>query len=183
MKKVENIGIGGRSFIIDEDAYNRLSVYLDNFRSKLDVAQSSEVMDELESRISEIFAAKVGNSSQVVSLSMVEEVVSQLGMPDGSKEKNTSKEYDSRQNVTKKFYRDVDNKAIGGVCSGLAAYFNIDVLLVRIILVALLICASAGFWIYVILWIVAPKAVTAAQKCEMRGWPVTAENMAKVSLK
>ena len=66
---------------------------------------------------------------------------------------------------------------LGGVCSGLALYLDIDVVVVRVLFLIALICGTAGFWIYVIIWIVAPEARTAAEKCEMRGLPVTAENM------
>ena len=68
---------------------------------------------------------------------------------------------------------------IGGVCSGLAAYFDIDVTLIRIVFLALLLAGSFGFWLYLIIWIVAPKALTPAQKCELRGLETTAENLAK----
>ena len=81
----------------------------------------------------------------------------------------------------KKFYRDSDDKRLGGVCSGMAAYFNMDVLLLRIVAVVSLFFGGAGFWIYVIIWFVASLAVTPAQKCEMRGLPVTAENMNRFS--
>ena len=66
---------------------------------------------------------------------------------------------------------------LGGVCSGLALYLDIDVVVVRVLFLIALICGTAGFWIYVIIWIVAPEARTAAEKCEMRGLPVSAENM------
>lgn len=79
----------------------------------------------------------------------------------------------------KKLYLDVESRKIGGVCSGLAAYFDIDVTIIRIVFLALLICGSFGFWLYLIIWIVAPKAVTPAQKCELRGLAPTAENMAR----
>ena len=82
-------------------------------------------------------------------------------------------------NPVKKLYLDVESRKLGGVCSGLAAYFDIDVTLVRIIFLALLICGSFGFWLYLVIWIVAPKAVTPAQKCELRGWETSAENLAK----
>ena len=63
----------------------------------------------------------------------------------------------------------------------MAAYLNIDTLMVRIIFVVALFMGSAGFWIYVILWIAAPLAETPAQKCELFGLPVTAENLMKFS--
>ena len=83
----------------------------------------------------------------------------------------------------KKMYRDIDEKAIGGVCSGLAAYFDIDVVLIRLIAVAALILGTAGFWIYIILMIVIPKAETPVQKSEMYGLPMTAENLARFATK
>ena len=81
--------------------------------------------------------------------------------------------------TVKKLYLDQDDKKIGGVCSGLALFFGIDVTIIRIIMLVALLCGGCGFWVYLVIWIVAPKAMTPAQKCELRGWPVTAENMAK----
>ena len=73
----------------------------------------------------------------------------------------------------------MDNKGVAGVCSGLAYYFDIDVTIIRIIMLVALLAGTSGFWIYVILWIAIPKAMTPAQQCEMRGIPATAENMAR----
>ena len=83
----------------------------------------------------------------------------------------------------KKMYRDIDERAIGGVCYGLAAYFDIDVVIIRLIAIAALVLGTAGFWIYIILMIVIPKAETPVQKCEMYGLPMTAENLARFATK
>ncbi|MBR5049780.1 MAG: PspC domain-containing protein [Desulfovibrio sp.] len=83
--------------------------------------------------------------------------------------------------MRKKIYRDYDNRRIAGVCAGLATYLDIDVVLARVLMLVALVAGTAGFWIYVICWIAIPKAVTATQKCEMNGLPVTAENLAKFS--
>ena len=83
--------------------------------------------------------------------------------------------------VPKRMYRDCDNRRLGGVCSGLSIYLDIDVVLARVLMLVALVAGTAGFWIYVICWIAIPKAVTATQKCEMHGLPVTAENMARFS--
>ena len=82
-------------------------------------------------------------------------------------------------NPVKKLYLDVEDRKLCGVCSGLAAYFDIDVTLIRILFLAAFFCGGFGFWLYLIFWIVAPKALTPAQKCELRGWEANAENMAK----
>jgi len=182
MKKTLNIGIGGKSFIIDEDAYDRLKQYLDTFRARLTDEQGSEVMDEMEARIAELLLSELGSSQQTVSLAMVNQITAKLGMPDGKPEFENNEEYykeEQNMNPVKKLYLDVDNRKLGGVCSGLAAYFDIDVTLVRILFLALLFGGGFGFWLYIIIWIVAPKALTPAQKCENRGWETSAENLAK----
>ncbi len=176
MKRVVSAGIGGRNFTINEDAYARLDSYLNLFRNHLKEAGKDEVMDELESRIADIFYANVAESNKVVDLSLVEKVISQLGMPDGS---STTEDTDTTMKAEHRLYRDTDDARIAGVCSGLAIYFGIDTALMRIIMLVALIAGSAGFWIYLILWIAVPKAITPAQKCELRGMAPTAENLSK----
>ena len=196
MKKVINVGLGGRSFTLDEDAYQRLQSYLEHFRAKLvggtrpgtgsmTPDQAKEVMDDLEMRIADLFLKEVGGEERVVSLDLVSRVTAQLGMPDGSAEQGDAAEDGAPEGekAQRKFYRNMDDRVIAGVCSGLAAYFNVDVVLVRVLMVVLLFSASAGFWLYLIVWIVAPKALTPAQKCEMNGLPVTAGNMARFARK
>ncbi len=184
MKRVLNVGIGGRPFVIEEDAYDRLESYLENFRRKTDMGyQTKEVMDELEIRIAEIFSESLSCDQEVVTLAMVDKVMSILGMPDGSDARSTASEntgspYSRRKE--RKLYRDIDRNVFGGVCSGLAYYTNVDVLVFRILFVCLFIFGSFGFWIYVIMWIVVPAARTGVEKCDMMGIPVTAENIRKV---
>ena len=186
MKKVLNIGIGGKSFVINEDAYNRLNADLDAFQNKIrSGTQTREIMEELEGRIAELISQSVSNQRDVVNIVMVDMVISQLGMPDGSEfsynnyENYDEGEYRRSERPVRKIYRDIDNKVFGGVCSGLAHYFNVDILLVRVLMIVIFLFGSLGFWIYIILWIAAPAARTATQKCEMYGLPVTAENLRK----
>ena len=80
----------------------------------------------------------------------------------------------------RKLYRDPDDRILGGVCSGLGAYFNIDRIIVRLIFVALVILgAGSSLLIYIILWIVVPKAKTIAQKLEMKGEEVNVSSISK----
>lgn len=199
MKKVINVGIGKRTFTINDDAYNRLQSYLDAFRKRTEMGyQANEVMDELEMRIADIFTENL-KGGEVVTLDLVNKVISQLGMPD-SDEDAGKESFDNGTNggnggfnfngagnnaaqPVHKLYRDPYNCVIGGVCSGIAEYFNIDMVLVRVLMVVLLLCGSAGFWIYIIFWIVAPKAETAAQQCELRGLPINAENLRRFTFK
>lgn len=193
MKKTINVAIGGCSFTIDEDAYQTLDEYLENFKGSMDSsASTADVMDELEGRIADLLKGKLGGR-EVVDMAMAQEVVGQLGYPQGYKgaesrsdgaagaEGNAEGEYHysgtDGENPARKLFRDPDGKKIAGVCSGLALFLGIDVTLLRIIFLVALICGSAGFWIYLVIWIAAPEARTAAEKCELRGIPANAENI------
>ena len=191
MQKTLNVAIGGCSFTIDEDAYMALESYLDSFKAGLDSSSSSsQVMDELEMRIADLLKVQIGRR-EVIDLNMVNAVLNQIGpvaprpqQTNNNAGQQTQEEtYGGQQykEAVRKFYRDAEKKRIAGVCSGLALYLNIDVTLIRIVFLVALICGSAGFWIYLVLWIVAPEARTAAEKCELRGSPATAENIRRVT--
>ena len=184
MKKVVTVGIGGRSFVIDEDAYQKLNLYLSRFRERTRMGlQSGDVMEDLEQRIAELFSESLGSRLEVVNINMVNNVINQLGMPDGEPMESdfASQGETTSQGASRKLFRDPDNKQLGGVCSGLAHYLNVDVVLIRVLFVIAFFMGGTGFWAYIIFWIVAPLAYTAAQKCEMRGLPVTAENLRRFS--
>lgn len=180
MKHTIEEGIGGWTFTLEEDADIKLENYLNQFDSSLTVEHKKEIMDDLENRIAELLQTKAGKTGQVVTSYMIDEIINELGMPDGSKPKTETNETTQKEMIPtpRKLYRNSDDKKIAGVCSGIAAFFNIDVSLIRIIMLVALLCASTGFWIYLAIWIVAPEAKTPAQKCEMYGLPVNAENMA-----
>ncbi|MDE5732112.1 MAG: PspC domain-containing protein [Bacteroidales bacterium] len=182
MKKTVNAAIGGCSFIIDEDAYAALETYLVKFRGALDnTSGSNEVMEELEMRIADLLKEKL-RTREVVDITMTEQVIKQLGFPEGYTQEEYRESAKTRRDdygpfYSRKLFRDPDDKKIAGVCSGLALFLNVDVVLIRVIFLLALICGSAGFWIYAVIWLVAPEARTAAEKCELRGIPATAENI------
>ena len=184
MKTTVNVAIGGCSFVIDEDACNVISTYLDRFKAAIGESSSStEVMDELENRIADLLKGKLGGRD-VVTLAMAESVIAQLGYPEGYKEAEhrngpeaPGQDAGWQDRPVKKLFRDTDDKKIAGVCSGLALFLGVDVVIMRVIFLIALICGSAGFWIYVVIWIAAPEAKTAAEKCELRGIPATADNI------
>lgn len=183
MKKTINVAIGGCSFTIDEDAYSRLEEYLDSFSAGLDSTSGSKTAaDELEIRIADLLKEKLGKR-EVVDIGIVNAVLNQTGpVSTERKEREERSEYcDENRERVRKFFRDRDGKKIAGVCSGLALYLNIDATIIRIIFLVAFICGAAGFWIYLVLWIVAPEARTAAEKCELRGIPATAENIRRFS--
>lgn len=79
----------------------------------------------------------------------------------------------------KKLYRSQENKVIGGVAKGLSSYFGVDVAIIRILFVLLLIPGGAGFFIYLVLWLITPYAKTVTQKMQMEGTPITLSNIEK----
>ena len=181
MKKVTNACVGGRNFTLDNDAYNRLDQYLAHFRSKLTVpeSQKAEVMDDIERRIAELFFEEVGDGSRVITEAIVNKVAGTLGMPDGSSEGGYASYAPETGKLPRKLFRDPDDRRIAGICAGLAWYLDVDVTLVRVLMLAAALLGSAGFWVYIILWVAVPKADTPARNCEMRGMPATAENMSQ----
>lgn len=193
MKRTNSVSIGKCNFILDEDAYITLEKYLENFQkdlaSKESASAASEIMDEVEMRIADLFKEKL-LGREVVDKAIVLEVVSQLGLPEGEafneKEAKTEapKEEGKAENRKyRKLFRDPDEKMLGGVCTGLGHYFDVDVVLLRVLFLVAMICAGGGFWVYIVLWIIVPQATTAAEKCAMRGEPATAENIARYSTK
>lgn len=196
MKKTLTVNLGGTVYHIDEDAYNLLDNYLDNIRSHFRKQQGAEeIVNDMENRIAELFSEKITLSKQVITISDVEEVISRMGKPEdfednsdyGDSQKNSqqtgnsgSAASDQNGTVHRRLYRDPDDKMLGGVAAGLAAYLGWDITLVRILMVILVFMPYCPVIIfYLIAWIVIPEARTAAEKLSMRGQAVTVENIGK----
>lgn len=178
MKKVVTVNIGGFCFTIEEDAYAKLSQYLDSYKASFaDRREAEEVMEDIESRIAEIFREQRPSPHQVVDMALVDKVMVIMGSPEGAASFDNGAARQSSGQRLKRLYRDPDHKVFGGVCSGLAAYFGLDMVVVRVLFIAALFLGSFGFWIYIVLWALIPEAVTIAQKLEMNGQPVTIENI------
>ena len=202
MKKTLTVNLGGTVFHIDEDAYRLLDNYLSNLKIHFskDVG-ADEIVDDIERRISELFAEKLTAGLQVITITDVEEVITRMGKPedietgdadtsshDGT---NTSSGYGSGSwnagsanqataSVRRRLFRNPDDKMLGGVVSGLASYLGWDVTLLRFLLLIVLICGYGTLIpVYIICWLVIPEARTAAEKLSMRGEAVTVENIGK----
>lgn len=183
MKKTIKIKIGGIIFHIDEDAYDLLKNYLDSLTGHFNRMEGGkEVMDDIESRIAEIFQQKVNDQKEVVSYEDVVHMIEVLGEAKDIIDQDEFEETTPRQSYHrsgKRVYRDPDHAVLGGVCGGLGEYLNIDPVWIRLIFVVLLLAYGLTFWVYIILWIVLPKAETTAQKLEMKGENVTVKNIEK----
>jgi Putative stress-responsive transcriptional regulator len=187
MKRVETIHINGIVFSITDDAYSKLSTYLDTLRKKFENEQEGEeIIADIEARISELFAERDGGKSRVVILEDVIEVIATLGTPEDiadtdDSETGTPPPHRSSQTEKKpkRLYRDPDKRYLGGVCAGIAAWLGISPLAVRIIFICLALFWGASLAVYFISWIIIPQAKTTAQKLEMRGEPVNISNIEK----
>lgn len=181
MKKTISVNIKGMQFILEEDAYNTLFAYLNKLKERLiHEASSKEIIDDIELRIAELFQEKLSDRKEVIDEDDVSEVLSALGDPDDYIEDSDTERTNSapiEENSSRHLYRDMDNAVIAGVCSGLANYFTIDVVIVRVIFVLFFFFGGFGFPLYVIMWIIVPKAITTIEKLRMKGQPVTVESV------
>jgi phage shock protein PspC (stress-responsive transcriptional regulator) len=178
MKITVSINLGGYSFNIDEDAYAELKMYLKNLELHFAGEESSsEILSDIETRMAEIFRTKLTNFKQVINIDDVRQVISVLGTPEdiSDNEGPTAREKFSSPGYHR-MYRDTDHRVIGGVCAGIAAYWDIELWLIRLIFFALAMM-GVGILIYLILYIVIPEAKTTAEKIEMKGNPVNIHNI------
>lgn len=184
MKKVIEVSIGGTNFTMEDDAYFRLKDYLKRFEETIpDKQEAREVMEDVEARVAEILQKEMKYSNQVVDMKQVQTVIDHLGEVD-SKSSEQETEYKNYKSSDKEYtrgdkrmYRDIDEKMVSGVCSGLALYLGIDVTIIRVIFAATSFLYGTAVLVYCVLWIVMPRAISVAQKLELRGYAPTAENI------
>jgi phage shock protein PspC (stress-responsive transcriptional regulator) len=180
MKKVVNITIGGIVFNVEDDAYKALSKYLDGIAEyfKKD-EEKDEIISDIEISIAEKFAAGKKSNLKAVTLVDVENVIEAMGTIKDFKEVADQDLDDESEISNRKLYRDGDDQIIAGVASGLAAYFGIDSVIMRLIFFVTIFFGGFGVILYLILWIVMPLAETTTQKLNMRGERVTLKEIEK----
>ena len=179
MKITVSINLGGYSFNIDEDAYAELKSYLRNLELHFAGEESSsEILSDIETRMAELFRTKITSYKQVINIDDVSQVISVLGTPEDISDNEGPSARDKFSSPGyHRMYRDPDHRIIGGVCSGMGAYWDVDPLIIRIIFIALVLAGGIGVLVYLILYIVLPEAKTTAQKIEMKGNPVNIHNI------
>lgn len=198
MKQVEYISIGGYVFSLEDSASRAAKEYLDQLEAFYSRKESgAEVMEGIEERMAELLLEKSGKGG-VVTLAMVNDVISVLGRPETIEEETSdapdaepaeaSDRTSKSTNKTsarprRRLYRDPANGKLAGVCSGLATYFNVDPAIFRILFVVLTLLGGINFhfwplepWIhisvplvYIVLWICMPAVKTVCQRDELHG--------------
>ncbi|MFA0963014.1 PspC domain-containing protein [Roseivirga sp. BDSF3-8] len=191
MKKNISINISGIIFHIEEDGYERLKAYLESINRYFSTFEDSEeIIADIESRIAEIFLSRLREGKQVITSEDVEQLMTTMGsirdfqsvedvLEDEkarksdyqqraeSKNESYTNSSESTTQGTKRLYRDENRKVLGGVAAGIAHYFGIDPLWVRLLFVILLLDLFVTFSIsslmlisYIICWIVIPGSRT-----------------------
>ncbi len=187
MNKTYNINVGGYPFTIDEDAFQHLEDYLDTIENYFRQTEGGdEIIEDIEQRMAELLQERT-KTKIIISRIDVEEVISILGSPADFGEFDQAHGYESdsesgREYKTgRRLFRDPDDQMIGGVCSGLAAYFGIEeVIWVRVAFAIAGFGAGIGVPLYLLLWAIVPEAKTPKDFLAMRGEPINVKNIAKV---
>ena len=174
MKKIININLSGRVIPIEDSAYEKLQAYIESLRRYFIHEEGrDEIINDIESRIAELMNEKIRKGASSVTDADVDEIIASMGRPEdfqAAEDTETistgSQSYQSRTAsdepyTTRKrnrLYRDSSDKILGGVCSGLANYMNVDPAIIRI-LFAIITFGGFGFGVlaYLLLWIVLPS--------------------------
>lgn len=151
MKKTININLGQTPFIIDEDAYESLNNYLHNLHMIFD-PQDPSIVADIEYRFAEILTDKLGKNT-IVTLNDIEAGIEQIGSVESISDTDTP--YNIEQEHDGKLYKDLDNKLISGVSSGISHFLGVkEVVFIRIFF--LLTIFTPISLIYVLLWATLP---------------------------
>ena len=159
MKETVNVNIASQAFTLDDDAYDTLRRYLDDIRRRLP-EEDNNTLEDIESRIAEIFRERLSSPMMVVSLATVQHAIEQLGQPDAFGECRTDGSCAGAaapKPAPRKLYRSRSDRAIAGVCGGLAVYLGVDPLVIRLLTLFLILFGGLSIWVYILLWLIVPE--------------------------
>lgn len=183
MKEIIRIHIARTPYSIEANAKKELKKYLTTIQEVMDGAD--EVMQEIEARIVELLAERGVQAEGVITAADVTAVQKQMGEPrefsDGESEDKAEELASHRPE--KRLMRDMDNALIGGVCAGIAAYWGVNPLWVRLLaLFSPFVSFGTSVAVYVVMWLIVPAAHTAAGKLQMRGEAVTLSSLKETTI-
>lgn len=180
MKKVININFQGRVVPIEETAYDILKQYIESLQQYFSAEEGNdEIINDIEGRIAELFSETLKKGSTCITDEDVDAIINSMGRPadfeadeinlqskvenENRKSQSDSKGAGPERESTipppphHRLYRDENDKVVAGVCAGLANYFNIDRVVVRVLFV---IFFGALFIPYLILWVAVPSTAS-----------------------
>ena len=169
MKKTVDVEIAGLDFILRVDAYELLANYLEEMESVFSsLPEKQEIVDDIESRIAEELMT-ISKKTKIIHPDHILMILDKIGQPEEIHHMLNEFDYDKKVDLEAQLYRDPENTIIAGVCSGIAAYFGLDPVIVRIFFILFTLLWGVGVLVYLILWMVVPKAQTPLQKMQMHG--------------
>jgi len=193
MQRILQINIAGRVLPIEEDAYNILKDYIASLERQFAGDDGKEILEDIENRIAELFTIRLQGGAPAIDRSDVQKVIDTLGSasdlhdgPTGNtgnsqgQRQYSNNQYQQRgsgrtyPHTHERLLRDPYDKVIGGVCSGLARYFDVDPVIIRLVMVVLFLVFGIGFLAYIIAWAVIPAAKSREELYNMNnGQPMT----------
>lgn len=187
MKKTVSVNIKGMNFLIEEDAYELLHDYMNRLSHGLrNEKDNKDIIEDIEMRIAELCTTRLNVKKQVIEIEDIQVILDTLGDPSQYLDESVENDQDAHESAShtstkhdrdRRLFRDLDNATIAGVCSGISNYFGIDVVLVRAIFLIVFFFGGFGIPLYIILWIVVPKAKSTIEKLRMRGKPITVDSV------
>ncbi|RXF71921.1 PspC domain-containing protein [Arcticibacter tournemirensis] len=182
MNKTIIININGMVFHIEEDAYEVLRSYMTDVKRHFAYsADSDEIVTDIENRLAEMFNERLADQNkQVIVLQDVTDITARMGSVNDFDLQDEEPSYGPQGLKTeRKLFRDTDDRIIGGVCSGIGYYFDMDAKWVRLITFLITLLWGTGLIVYIILWIVLPPARTRSERMAMKGEPINLQNFKK----
>ena len=201
MNEIKKCSIAGISFTLEKDAYEALQTYIkslnDTYKNNPD---GEEIIADIEARIAELILS-TQPAEGIVAKPLIDNIIKQLGSAEEIDEEGTEShaetiDQNGNPRIPRRLYRDLENKKLGGVCAGVANYFDVDSTWIRLAMFIPLVITIFGSvdifrWIapfsgnlfgfviigYAIMWFTIPAASSARQKLEMKGERVTARNI------
>lgn len=183
MKEITRIHLAKTPYDIELDAKEVLQKYLSEIKQMMG---SEDTMYEIEARMVELLGERGVQSNGIITMSDVEDLRSKMGIPkefsDSESTEDSQADLTPSNSPVKRLMRDTDNAIFGGVCAGIAAYWGINPLWVRLLfIISPFITFGTALLVYIIIWISLPEAKTAAEKLQMRGEPVTLDSLKKAA--
>ncbi len=183
MNKTISINLSGQVYQVDEPAYEKLKAYLEAVRKRYAASEGGqEIIADIESRIGEMFSERVNSRKAVITQDDVDEVTRIMGKPEEFETEETEDIFgEEKKKLSRRLFRNPDEKVVSGVCSGISAYLGVeDPLWIRLIfIVSLLFSFGTTLFIYIVMVLIVPDAKTASEKLQMRGEDINISNIEK----
>ena len=187
MKEITRIHLAKTPFSAEIDAKKSLEKYLNLIQKNMHA--EPEAMQEIEARMVELLAERGVAKDGVIGNDDVLAIQKQMGEPRDFSDDSDNAEIDAdvddemSGNSPKQLMRDTEHGLIGGVCAGVAAYFGVNPLWIRLIAIfSPFITFGTAVLIYIVMWLSIPEARTASDKLRMRGEPVTLDALKRLSV-